>query len=262
MQLQSLCFFILACATVSQACALEAIDTDGPDFVDSSEVVGNGRFLIEQDAVTEREGRNAEPSRTVSTPTLLRYGVGETVELRLQADTYIRKTGVNRGLGSGVEGYGDLGVGLKWHTHDRREAENRPAVSWILQLDTPSGSKDFRGHGTRPSLRSVITWDLPQQISLALMPGLTGDSRADGHRYTSGMFGINFGKRFTERFRMFVESAYSQLARAENGGVVAAWDIGAVYLLTNDWQLGSRFAAAANRNSPGSMFLIEVAGRF
>ena len=44
--------------------------------------------------------------------------------------------------------------------------------------------------------------------------------------------------------------------------VVSAWDIGAAYLLTDDWQLGGRLAVAANGNSPGSTFVVELAGRF
>jgi hypothetical protein len=240
----------------------EPIDTDGPDFVDSSEAVGKDRFQIEQELVFERDRRNAVLRRTIGTPTLMRYGISETVELRLEGDTRIRETTRGSGIETAVSGHGDLGVGLKWHSQDRDESTNKPAVSSILQLDTPSGSKDFRGRGLRPSLRSIITWDLPRQFSLGVMPGLVRDSRADGHRFTSGILGISLAKRLTERFRIFVESSSSQVARAENGGVVSAWDIGTAYLLTDDWQLGGRFAVAANRNSPRSAFVVEIAGRF
>lgn len=262
MRPQFLCLVSLVCAIATSARAGDSIDTDGPDFVDSSEAVGKDRFQIEQDLVSERDRRNAVLRRTLSTPTLMRYGTSETIELRLQGDTRVRETTGDSGSDTTVSGHGDLGIGLKWHTQDRDEAKNAPAVSWILQLDTPSGSKDFRGRGIRHSLRSIITWELPQPFSLAVMPGLAHDSRADGHRFTSGMLGINFGQRITERFRTFVESSISQVARAENGGVASAWDIGAAYLLTNDWQLGGRFAVAANRNSPGSALFVEIAGRF
>ena len=262
MRVQIICLVALALAMATPAHAADPIDTDGPDFVDSSEAVGKNRFQIEQELVSERDRRNAVLRRTVSTPTLMRYGISETVELRLEGDTRVRETTGNGGIDTTVSGHGDLGLGLKWHSQDRDETKNTPAVSSILQLDTPSGSKEFRGRGTRPSLRSIITWDLPHQFSLGVMPGLARDSRADGHRFNSGIFGISLAKRLTERFRIFVESSTSQLARAENGGVVSAWDIGTAYLLTNDWQLGGRFAVAANRNSPSSALFIEIAGRF
>jgi Putative MetA-pathway of phenol degradation len=259
---QFLCLVALACAMFTPARAGDSIDTDGPDFVDSSEAVGKDRFQIEQELVSERDRRNAVLRRTISTPTLMRYGISETVELRLSGDTQVRETASNSGIDTSLSGRGDLALGLKWHSQDRDEAKNTPAVSWILQLDTPSGSKEFRGPGLRPSLRSIITWDLPHELSLGVMPGLAHDSRADAHRFTSAILGISLAKRLTERFRIFVESSTSQFARAENGGVVSAWDIGTAYLLTDDWQLGGRFAVAANRNSPGSAFVVELAGRF
>lgn len=257
-----LCLVFLVCAVATSARAGDTIDTDGPDFVDSSEAVGKGRFQIEQDFVSERDRSNAALRRTVSAPTLMRYGMGKTVELRLNAEMHIRETTGDNGIDTTVSGRGDWGIGIKWHSQDRDEATNKPAVSSILQLDTPSGSTDFRGHGIRPSLRSIITRDLPHEYSLALMPGLAYDSRADGHRFASALLGINFGRRISERFRMFVESSTSQIARAENGGVISAWDIGAAYLLTDDWQLGGRFAAGANGDSPDRALFLEIAGRF
>lgn len=256
------CLVALACAMATPAHGGDGIDTDGPDFVDSSEAVGKDRLQIEQDLVSERDRRNAALRRTISTPTLMRLGISETVELRLEGDTLVRATTADSGIDTTVSGHGDLGMGLKWHSQDRDEARNKPAISWILQLDTPSGSKDFRGRGIRPSLRSVITWDLPHEFSLGAMPGLARDSRADGHRFTSGILGISVARRLTERFRIFVESSTAQIARAENGGVVSAWDFGTAYLLTDNWQLGGRYAVAANRNSPGSALFLEIAGRF
>jgi hypothetical protein len=252
----------LACVTSAPVVAASPIDTDGPDFVDSSEAVGKDRFQIEQDAISERDRRNAQLCRTVSAPSLMRYGIGETLELRLTGDIQRRETTASRGINTTVEGHGDLGMGVKWHAQDRDPSANLPAVSWIFQLDTPSGSQDFRGRGIRPSLRSVVTWDLAQQYSLALMPGLGHETRADGHRFTSALLGMNIGKRISERLRIFAESSTAQIARAENGGVVSAWDLGAAFLLSDDWQFGGRFEFAANRNSPSNAVFIEIAGRF
>ena len=263
MHTQKLLYLIALAYTLATSChAADRIDTDGPDFVDSAEAVGKNRFQIEQDFVSERDRRNTMLRQTFSTPTLLRYGVSESVELRLQGDTHIREITRSSGIDMSVAGHGNLGMGLKWHSQDLDQAKNTPAVSWIVQMDTPTGSNDFRGRGTRASLRSIIAWDLSHQNSLAVMPGLVHDSRADGHGFTSAVLGINYGKIFTDNFRMFVESSTSQVARAANGGVVSAWDIGAAYLLTNDWQLGGRFAVAANRNSPSNAIVVELAGRF
>mgnify|MGYP003353933713 FL=1 len=42
------------------------IDTDGPDFVESSEVVGKGRFQFESDVMAERDRRNPAPITSLS----------------------------------------------------------------------------------------------------------------------------------------------------------------------------------------------------
>jgi hypothetical protein len=240
----------------------DPIETDGPDFVESTEVVGKGRFQFETDFSLERDRRNDERTRTFSTPTLLRFGISETVELRLANDFHTRQTTSSATGDTTESGRGDVVLGMKWKSHDADKKAGTPDVAWILHFDTPSGSEAFRGRGVRPSLRSVIGWELKDDYSLGLMPGLAYESRADGHRYLSGILGLVIGKQFTERFRMFAETATAQLARSENGGIVSTWNIGTAYLLTDNWQIGGRVQFAANRNSPSNTIVFEIAGRF
>jgi len=225
----------------TSACAADPIDTDGPDFVESSEVVGKGRAQFEADLV--RSGA------TTSTPTLLRYGIADKLELRLETESVAPERG-------------DLAFGVKWHSRDRDPPAGIPAVSWILHFETPTGEDGSRGHGIRPSLRSVLTWDLPYEFGLGVMPGVRLDATPEGHHFASGIFGATLSKRWTERFRTFVEAAAPQIASSRDGGTVASWDIGAAYLLTNDWQLGVRAATSATRAAPSSQLLFELAGRF
>jgi hypothetical protein len=94
------------------------------------------------------------------------------------------------------------------------------------------------------------------------MPGIKYDTREDGQRFTSAIFGAVLNRRFSDRFRAFVEFSGSQIARGADGGVLASWDIGAAYLVNNDLQLGARAGVAANRNTPNSYVLFELAQRF
>lgn len=238
----------------SPARALGPIDTDGPDFVESSEVVPKGHFQYEIDATSTGNGRTAQSGAMFSTPTLLKYGVAENFELRIDAEGYIRQDG-NSGVGS-------TAFGLKWHSQDRDESQGKPSVSWLLHFDTPSGSEQFKGNGIRPSLRSVMTWDLPHDLALGVMPGIKYDTREDGQRFTSAILGVVLNRRFSEQFRAFIEFSAPQIAPASDGGVLASWDIGAAYLVTNDLQLGFRAGVAANQNSPNNYVLFEIAQRF
>ena len=78
------------------ACALAhaddgAIATDRPDFVESSDVVGPGRFQLETGLTTDRRAQAGVTVRTLTTPTLFRYGIGDTLELRLETEGYTRE---------------------------------------------------------------------------------------------------------------------------------------------------------------------------
>lgn len=245
-------FSIAAACAGAPACHAAPIDTDGPDFVESSEVVGAGRFQFEAGLARERDrGRNVSRG---STPTLLRFGFNDNVEVRVETAGRIRA--------SGASDMADTAIGIKWHSQDRDAATATPSVSWILHADTPSGSGATRGNGIRPSLRSVITYELAHDWSLGLMPGIKRDTTARGERYTSAILGIVAGKRLSDRLRVFTELAAPQIARASNGGVQMSWDIGAAYLLANDWQIGIRAAVRANRNTPDNAVLLALSGRF
>jgi hypothetical protein len=249
-------FFYLCALLVFSlpAFALDPIDTDGPDFVESSEVVPMGHFQYEVD-MTSTNGRYAAPPITIiSTPALLKYGFAENFELRIAPEGYMRT--------DGTSGVGDTAFGLKWHALGKDPAQGIPSLSWLLHFDTQSGSDQFRGIGVRPSLRSVATWDLLYDFALGLMPGIKYDTTGDGQRFVSGIFGAVLNRSFNDKFRAFIELSVPQIAHAGDGGVSASADVGAAYLVNNDLQLGVRAGAGLNRFAPNSYVLFEIAQRF
>ena len=252
-------FLCLASFRVSAA---GSIDTDGPDFVESSEVVGEARFQYEADVMSERDHRNSSRLTRTSTPTLLKYGITDAIEIRLESEGHIRATGDSGNTATRSTGTGDTALGVKWHSQDRDAAAGIPAVSWILHFEGPSGTPGLRGHGIRPSLRSVMTWDFPHDLTLGLMPGIKYDAGEDGHRFTSGIIGAVLNTRLTEKSRAFFEASATQLARGRDGGVLADWNIGAAYLLSRETQIGFRAGIAANRNTPNGLVLFELAQRY
>jgi DNA-binding CsgD family transcriptional regulator len=64
----------------------DSISTDRPDFVESSQVVGKGRVQLETSVQWDRLRNDTTHERTFSTPTLLRIGLGDTTELRIETD--------------------------------------------------------------------------------------------------------------------------------------------------------------------------------
>lgn len=256
----------MACVwlSASLAHAADAIDTDGPDFVESTESVPRGRLQFETGPQRTWDRRDGARLRTDATPLLLKYGLSDTVEARLETDGIVRNGGSDA-MGAPAalpNGMADTALGLKWHVRDHLDGSAIPALAWIAHVELPSGSPALRGRGARPSLRAVIGWDLPHEFTLGVMPGLKWDTRDDGHRYASGILGIVAGRWWTPRLRTFIESEADQIAHQRDGGTVLYKNVGAAYLLGEDWQVGGRAGWAANRNTPSRYLLISLAGRF
>lgn len=216
----------------------EALATDRPDFVESSDVVGKGRFQIETSLAFEHGTVDGTRYWLRSTPTLLRIGLSDRLEARLETEgaLYLRSTDEN-GLTTRTRGHADLSIGLKWHVQDGDEASGRPGIGWLLHVDTDSGSREFRGEGLRPSLRVVAEWELPHGFSLGVMPGLFVEHNEEGRSYVGGIAAAVLGKSLTDKLRGFVELSGQQLTSSHNGGNVITGDVGLAYLLSNSVQV-------------------------
>lgn len=241
-------------ALVAGSSALQAQDsiaTDRPDVVESSAVVGRGRWQIEASVGGENDRSAGASLRSFGNPFLLRYGISEEWELRLETDAWQRSS-VREAPGADTRrsyGFADIAIGAKWHTHDGDEARGLPAVAWLLHVDLPSGAREFKGSGLRPSLRVVAEWELPQDLSLGVMPGVLVDRNDGGQRYTAPSLAVVLGRSWSDRCRSFVELAVHQATGLRNGGTVATLDLGTAYLLTQDMQVDAAVARGLNRQT-------------
>ena len=234
--------------------ALAPIDTDGPDFVESSEVVPKDHFQYELDVGSANGSKSGSQRHLTDTPLLLKYGIAENWELRIASDGLMTQ--------SGHQGMGNTAFGFKYHSQDRNESTGAPAISWIAHFQTPIASPYFRTSGILPSFRSVITWDLPNEFALGLMPGVAIQANEAGQTYTAGIFSAVLNKKLNEKARVFVELSMPTISKTNHNGILASGDIGAAYLLTNDTQLGFRAGLGLNPNSPRNYGLVELAQRF
>jgi hypothetical protein len=234
----------------AQAAEDDTIVTDRPDFVESSKVVGKGRFQLETSFLLERDKNDVSRDRTLSTPTLLRFGVGDAFEFRVETDgrAVARSTDLFTGERTTVAGYADTALGVKWHLLDENGIE--PSLAMLVHADLPSGSPALRGQGVRPSLRFAAEWELPADLSLGVMPGIGVEHNDSGTHYNYGIFGVVLGKSFSDRLRGFVEIATPQVARGVNGGTQASFDIGAAYLLSDTCQIDTMLSRGLNRRTP------------
>ncbi|WP_295860535.1 transporter [uncultured Xanthomonas sp.] len=230
----------------------EPIATDRPDFVESSLTVGDRRLQVETSVAWERDG----DVDGYATPTLFRYGIGPTWELRLETDGWQT---IDVPVGGDVSGFSDISLGLKHHLAGEIGGAS---LAWLLHVDLPSGARNVRGSGARPSFRLVAEWELSDSVSLGMMPGVIRDEGDGGHRYTAGIFGVVLGKAWNDRTRSFVELALPQIAHADDGGTVALLDIGSAWLLTQDVQLDVVYSRGLNDRSPDHALGAGLSFRF
>lgn len=248
---------LLAALCLTYSCTAAAdddtISSDRPSVAESSQVVGKGRFQLETGIQWDRQ-RNAEVhERTLTTPTLLRIGLGERAELRIETDgrTIVHDTDPASGEHSVTAGYADTSLGVKWHLADQQQGQiGRPSLGLLLHADLPSGSRDLRGHGVRPSLRLAADWELPKGLELTVMPGLGIDSDERGARYGYGVLALELDKAFSDRLHGFAELAAPQIARASHGGTQAVFDTGITYLVNRNVQLDAALTRGLNRRTP------------
>lgn len=231
-----------------------AMATDRPDVVESSAVVGLGRFQVETSFASETNQVGGIKTTTRSTPTLLRYGITNNAELRLETDGFLRD--------GQDHGFADVSLGLKWHTHDGDEATGRPGIAWLFHADLDTGSRPFRGQGVRPSVRMVAEWELPHDISLGVMPGLLRDQNGEGKHFVAGIFAVTVGKSWTDEFRTFVEVAGQQLTSVKNGGSIITCDAGAAYMLSPTMQLDAAVSIGANQTTPDRLWTVGFSVKF
>lgn len=253
---------LLACLLGSARADDEPIATDRPDFVESSDVVGKGRVQIETSLAWERDRQGGVKARLSSTPTLLRVGVADDWELRLETDGRLRLKADGAGLSVRERGWSDLSFGVKWHQRDGNEDAGTPGLGWLFHLDADTGSGPFRGAGVRPSLRMVAEWEFAGGWSLGVMPGVYRDRDEDGRHFTGGILAAVLGKSINDRTRVFVELSGAQLAAARHGGSVTTLDAGVAYLVSKDVQVDAAISRGLNRNAPDLAWTVGVSMRF
>ena len=252
----------IACLATPLAHAGDALSTDRPDFVESSDVVGPGRLQIETGFSKERDSSSGIKSRTWTTPTLIRLGLTDSLEFRAESDGRTSHRTTDSFGPSRETGWSDASLGLKWRMREGDADEGTAGIAWLAHFDLDSGSSALRGKGVRPSLRMVAEWDLPYDMSVGVMPGIALDRRPDGHRFASGILAVTLGKAWTPAWRTYVEIAGQQLSSKRNGGSVVTFDTGLAYLVNDAFQLDLSLQRGLTRESPDFAWGVGASVRF
>lgn len=247
--------FALTGAILPVTAFSQTIVTDRPDFVEAASTVGKGSIQIEAAvAFAETEAED------FGTPFLLRVGFADAWEARVETFGYRRSTEEVGPSEVTTDGVSDFAVGVKW-AFFAPESGNAPAMGALVHLRLPTGSNDFQGDGTVPSLRISAEWDLGDDWGIGIMPGIRYDRLGD-ERFVAGLIGAVAGKGLTDTFRVFAEIAFEQIAKDHNGGDVGFVDFGGMFLLNPRWQLDASTFVGITDQAPDYGFSLGVSGLF
>jgi len=260
--------FVLASALFGAVAAgaqeKDRISSDRPDFLTGPDVVGKGRFQIETGPLVQRDDAAGQTrTRTLMTPTLLRLGVSDKVELQLETDGRVRERETDLPTQTTVyeQGYADTALAVKWHAREGT-ADGAPGIGWVFQAKMPSGSRAFRGKGVRPGVLGAFEWELSNDMDLAVNAGLTYDNIEAEGRFLSATLGAGLGRALTQRLAVAAEIVAQQIAQKKYGGNVAIFDVGVTYLLTRNVLLDALVGGGLTDESPKYLFTVGISVRF
>lgn len=220
----------------------DAIQPDRPGFADSSEVVGPGRMQIETGLQREVSRAGDHPERKTFLPTLLRVGIGERLEGRLESDlhAWMREPG-----GRSTGAYAPFSLGFKYRFLEAEGA--RPSLGAIVRVFPPSGSKALRTRHATADMRLTADWDLSERWSLNPNLGLAVDEDDAGQRFSARSIAATLAYRPAPRLELFGDFA-AQSPEQKGGRTGAVCDAGAAYRLSPNMQVdasvGRRCAGA------------------
>jgi len=206
--------------------------------------IGQDLWKIDASALSPRRWMDALNNAAV-TPTSLRLGLGDAVELQAQANGRPQDLGletvfdnVNR-----LQGFTDVSFGAKWRVRGG-DAGWLPGVAWLADVETATGAPAFRGRDFRPSLRATAEWELPGKLSLGMMPGIYRDRDDFGKHYVAGVMAVTLGKAWTPRLHSFIELAGERIAQPQHDGSLVNLDTGMAFAASKSVQ----FAAVVSRS--------------
>jgi hypothetical protein len=246
------CALLLAVSSPARARADDLIGADRPGLANASSTVGQGRFQVEAGAYWDHTSDG--DARGFATPILLRYGVRDAFELRVESAGYQR---TDSGAGP-TDGWSPVSLGFKYRIAE--ENGGRPAASLVGRVFPASGSGEFRSDRTTGDL--VLTADKSLGGHWAVNPNLGVAWGDDGGRFTSILAALTVQYGFTPAVGVFVDGAW-QHPEAPDAGSAEIIDLGGAWIIGRDTQLDLSFGwGVRGETVPGWFGSAGVSRRF
>lgn len=225
------------------------LGSDRPGIADSSEVVGPGRWQMETGLAREARRSGEDLDRKVFVPTLLRLGLYEHWEVRLESDVHawMRDSDSVR-----TEAYAPFSVGFKYRFMEAAGAG--PSLAAIARITPPSGSKRLRTRRTTADLRVTADWELSGRWSLNPNIGWAIDEDDEGRRFSAALFAITLAYKPVRKLELFVDTG-AQKPEARGAGSAVVYNAGIAYLVSRDIQVDLSVGVHGTGSTPPRSFV-------
>jgi outer membrane putative beta-barrel porin/alpha-amylase len=259
----TLAAMLLGTPTHADAPAAEPIQPDRPGIADGSLVIGARHFQIEAGVQGQDQSTGDQDARALFTPTLLRLGIEEHWEARLETNAYSHTHVSGPGIPTErSSGYSPISLGVKYHFRDAKESTGNLSLGTILRLFPPSGSSDFRTHHVTGDLRLAADWNLAPEWALNPNVGVAVYEDETGKSFAAGLFALTLTYAPNKRLQPYADVGLQ--APEERGGRTAVlFDGGATYLLNRDTQIDFGIGTGLKgRTAPDFFWTVGLSYRF
>lgn len=245
----------IACRPASaQQADDDYINADRPGIADGSTTVGLNHFQIETAIQIEYRTPGAEHDRTIFPPTLLRYGIADKWEVRVEGNNYTWMNASDPVQGSTrASGFAPASIGLKYNFLDA-SGSRQPSLGAIVRIFPPSGSGDFRNRFTTGDFRLAADWNFAAKWSLNPNVGVAIYEDGSNRAYHTGLFATTLNFNPTKKLNFFVDTGI-QSQEEKKGKASVIIDAGGAYIIGRDIQLDLSMGTGAAGATPPHPFI-------
>lgn len=229
------------------------INPDRPGIADDSSVVGGGRLQVESGLQREWRRDGDERERLTYVPTLLRVGIDDHWEARIEGNAYgwQKQSDPVNGVTHSV-GTMPVSLGVKYNVQESDDS-GKPGYGAIVRVFPRSGSDTFGTHRATGDVRVVADFQLSDKWTLNPNIGVASNEDDDGNQYATALVAATLSYAASKQLNLFADTGM-QSRELRHGGSQVIIDAGAAYLLSPDLQLDASVGRGVHGATPPRVF--------
>ena len=241
------------------------INADRPGIADGSNVIGKGRIQLELGVQHELHRDNGADTHLWTVPTLLRYGLTNKTELRIETSglSFVHYSGTNQ-PSDRTSGYSPISIGFKHHLQEG-QGDQKASIGVLGRLFLPSGSSDFKSKKTTGDLRLALDKDITPTGNWSINPniGVGFYEDGNGNMYTTALAAVTLGYLSpNKRFNPFIDFGL-QGNEEKQGKTSMIVDAGVAFIVGKDMQLDASVGVGVlGSTTPHPFWSVGISRRF